>query len=230
MSLNVTRRMLARHMLQIQKSRSHVVATTMISRRLLSSGKPKSPGGRKKLVQKKKKKAASSNTTSTTNKKRPTQAEMSLTDPQLMAQEYVQFSASRKQGTESILELTQTQKLSNYGLAVSLMGFVTWVWYYSMTSVGKSGGGIEQLMEEADEARENAATTSLAEQEVGDMVRTEMGLGSVDKDEYGESLQRAVAAPEDIARAEETRNLQAGANETKTRPLWKKVILFWKKD
>merc|ERR1712194_419513 len=44
-------------------------------------------------------------------------------DPQLMSQEFIQFSSARVPGTESILELTQTQRLSNYALAVSLMGF-----------------------------------------------------------------------------------------------------------
>lgn len=165
-----------------------------------------------------------------------TTAEGNYVDPQLMSQEYIQFSSARKPGTESILELTQTQRLSNYALALSLMGFVTWVWYYSMTSVGQSGGGIEQLMNEAEDARDNNSNSSSSDQEVGDMLRAEMNLGNVDRDDYGKTLDQrnlsvAVAAPENVAREEESKaNANTNASVSPPRPLWKKIVLFWRRD
>lgn len=209
------------------------------SLRTFGTRKPPLTTNRRKVSKGKKKTPMSNTKSATTSNDVSPSSTSPPVDPQQLAQEFIQFSAARKSGTESIQELTQTQKLSNYGLAVSLLGFVGWVWYYSMTSVGKAGGGIEQLMSEAEDAREKAELTSAAEKEVGDMVKAEMGLGNVDKDEYGKLLQErsglsvAVAAPDDIASEEERNNLNASeghVNKTSKRPLWKKIVLFWKKD
>lgn len=154
-------------------------------------------------------------------------------DPQQLASEFVQFSAARKQGSESIQELTQTQKLQNYGLALSLVGFVVGVWYYSMTSVGRSEGGMEQLLSEAEGARDAKEKKSVAEKEVGELLKAEMSLGSLDASDEamgGKGLVVAVAAPDDIARFEEERNLDVTGNKKGGRPLWKKVVFFWKKE
>lgn len=158
-------------------------------------------------------------------------------DPQQMASEFVQFSAARKQGTESVQELTQTQMLQNYALATSLIGFVVWVWYYSMTSVGRPDGGMEQLLIEAEGARGAKEKLSVAEQEVDELLKKEMSLGSMDSaDEAmgGKGMVVAVAAPDEIARQEEERNLGAAAGTqngiSKGKPLWKKVVFFWRNE
>jgi len=127
--------------------------------------------------------------------------------------------------------------LQNYAMAASLAGFVVWVWYYSMTAVGgKSGnGGMEQLISEAESAKEAKERKSVAEKEVDELLQTEMNLGKMDSSDEamgGKGLEVvvAVAAPEEIANREEKRNLEvANANGGKAKPLWKKVVFFWRK-
>ena len=155
-------------------------------------------------------------------------------DPQQLASEFVQFSAARKPGTESLQELTQTQKLQNYGLAVGLLAFVASVWYYSMTSVGRSEGGLEQLISEAEGAKSKKERQSVAEKEVDELLKAEMSLGSLDSTDEamgGKGLVVAVAAPDEIATREEERNLEVAQNNgANRRPLWKRVVLFWRKE
>lgn len=190
---------------------------------------------RYKFSQQKKSPSQSAETTTISTAREPLRVDN--IDPQQMASEFIHFSAARKQGSESVQELTQTQKLQNYGLALSLVGFVTWVWYYSMTSVGRAEGGMEQLLSEAQDARDAKERKSIAEREVEELVNAEMSLGSLDSaDEAmgGKGLVVAVAAPDDIARKEEERNLEVAASRNKGaqggRPLWKKVVFFWRRE
>lgn len=177
--------------------------------------------------------------TEASSKQQPQTNKEDLTklDPHEMASEFITYSTSRKPGTESILEMSATQRLQNYGLAAGLMCFVGWVWYYSMSSVGKAEGGMEQLLEEAQDARDAKADKDKKfgdqEQVVSDLLKAEMGASN--QDEYGKSIQDsqlAIAAPEDIARSEEERNLSGSSSDgaSKKRPLWKKVVFFWKKE
>eukprot|EP00956_Cyclotella_meneghiniana_P043539 scaffold274854_cov53-Cyclotella_meneghiniana.AAC.1 len=45
-------------------------------------------------------------------------------------------SSSRPSGSEAIASLTPEQKMSNYAMAGGLLAFVSYVFYYSLASVG----------------------------------------------------------------------------------------------
>jgi hypothetical protein len=149
-------------------------------------------------------------------------------DPHAMADEFVKQSHGRMPGTEALQSLTMEQKAKNFATAGGLMGFCVWVWWYSIQSVGKSGGkGLEDLQAEAQEARDAAAQKSTSQQEAEDLVGLEMSVDTSDED-----LVIAVAAPDHIAQQEEDENRAARDKKRgkSTRPTWKKIVLFWQKE
>ncbi len=102
------------------------------------------------------------------------QQQFRTTDPHAIANEMVSASSSsnRTPGTESLASLTNEQRLSNYAMAGGLLAFVSYVFYYSLASVGgenkarsllfgeeKSEGdanvtpGFEGFLKEANEGR-----------------------------------------------------------------------------
>eukprot|EP00566_Odontella_aurita_P022166 CAMPEP_0113582568 /NCGR_PEP_ID=MMETSP0015_2-20120614/31989_1 /TAXON_ID=2838 /ORGANISM="Odontella" /LENGTH=236 /DNA_ID=CAMNT_0000487259 /DNA_START=18 /DNA_END=725 /DNA_ORIENTATION=- /assembly_acc=CAM_ASM_000160 len=153
-------------------------------------------------------------------------------DPQQLASEFVRKSSNaRPQGTEALASMTPEQKMRNYATAASLVGFVGFVWWYSMQSVGRSDGGFEELQAEADEARVEAEKKSLSEIEAERLAEIDVTMSNLeteDGEDVGEGVIVAIAAPDEIAREEEEMNLSAkDKGGTKGRPLWKKVVFFW---
>ena len=157
-------------------------------------------------------------------------------DPHAMASEMIQNSSTdgRIQGTEAIASMTPEQKMKNYATATTLVGFVTFVWWYSMQSVGRNTStdssdedGIEsRLREEAKDATNHANAKRISDEEVQELTQLDVTLDASDDD-----LIVAVAAPDDIATLEEDRNLgTTTSNATTHRPLWKKIVFFWKRD
>lgn len=63
-------------------------------------------------------------------------------DPHSIANDRVSSASfgQRTPGTESVASLTTEQKLSNYAMASGLLAFVSYIFYYSLASVG----GVEQ--------------------------------------------------------------------------------------
>jgi hypothetical protein len=163
-------------------------------------------------------------------------------DPHAMASEMIKKSEGRMQGTEAIASMTPEQRMRNYVTAAALVGFATWVWWYSMQSVGRSkdssgdGNDIERkLRSEAEDAVKSAETKTISEQEAEELAQLDLTLGNDDDDLVGDDVIVAVAAPDDVATSEEDINLAAqknksGGDSTTKRPLWKKVVFFWKKD
>ena len=165
-------------------------------------------------------------------------------DPHAMASDMIHKSEGRMQGTDAIASMTAEQKMRNYGTAAALLGFVTWVWWYSMQSVGKSSSSsspddIEtKLREEAQDAVKDAESKTLSQQEAEELAQLDVTMSSeLDADVVGEAndVIVAVAAPDEIATAEEDLNLAAAAthkttSHTNGRPLWKKIVFFWRKE
>jgi hypothetical protein len=139
-------------------------------------------------------------------------------DPHAMAERFVKMSSphDRPSGQESLESVPFQTKLQNYGLAVTLVGFVTGVWWYSMNAVGRADQ--VSFEHEAQEAREVREVKRLQDDLISD-------IGSVDQTGDGEIIV-AVAAPDDIASEEEDEN--RGVLPKSDRPMWKRVILFWK--
>eukprot|EP01083_Nonionella_stella_P075137 204067_1 len=117
---------------------------------------------------------------------------------------------SRISGTEALSALTPQQKMRNYATALGLAGFCTGVWYYSISAVGQADGGIDELRLEAQEARDNLGKKSVEEMNAEE-------LASLDD------------TADEIAQQEEELIITGGEKKVK-RPMWKKVLLFWKKE
>mmetsp|Transcript_40754 Transcript_40754/g.85613 ORF Transcript_40754/g.85613 Transcript_40754/m.85613 type:complete len:283 (-) Transcript_40754:114-962(-) len=80
--------------------------------------------------------AASSSSTVNSNSSSSSRPQTS--DPHSIANEMVSNAAGegRTPGVESVATLTREQKISNYAMAAGLLGFVSYVFYYSLASVG----------------------------------------------------------------------------------------------
>lgn len=140
-----------------------------------------------------------------------------------MADRFVKESSSggRISGTEALESVSPRIKLQNVALATMLVGFVTGVWWYSMNAVGRADEISLEL--EANEARERALIRNAQEEQNKDLANLEMGVsGEEDVD-----ITVAVAAPDEIASQEEDEN-QALLKQSE-RPLWKRVVFFWRK-
>jgi len=155
-------------------------------------------------------------------------------DPHAMASELIERNAAdRVPGTVAIQYLSTEQKMKNFALAGVLMGFCTWVWWYSMNAVGRAdkttddgSDPLETLRAEAQEAK-NRKKKSVSEEEAEELAQLDIGVN--EKDLLGDDVTLAVAAPDDVAQQEEDRN-KAALKKGSSRPLWKKIVLFWKKE
>lgn len=143
-------------------------------------------------------------------------------DPHAMAERFVKNSSKdRPSGQESLESVPFQTKLQNYGLAVTLVGFVTGVWWYSMNAVGRADEvSFEQMAQEARTVRD---VKRLQEDEIIS------DIGSIDQVNDGGDgiIMVAVAAPDEIASEEEDANRPPVLAKS-DRPLWKRVLLFWK--
>jgi len=147
-------------------------------------------------------------------------------DPHQLADEMVRNAPdiTRISGTEALQSITAEQKMKNYGMAVGLASFCVGVWYYSILAVGKPEGGIDELRAEAQEALVGRDRMRAEEKNAEELAQLDVTLSSYGDDD----MIVAVAAPDDIAQQEE--EAMAGGKKKSGRPLWKKVVLFWKKE
>lgn len=109
------------------------------------------------------------------------------------------------------------------------MGFCTSVWWYSIQSVGRAEGGIEDLQAEANEAREVRQEKEVSDGKMEELAGLDVTMSQMSGDMEG--VEVAVAAEAEVAQMEEDLNNAAnGKNAKGKRPLWKKVVFFWKRD
>ena len=165
-------------------------------------------------------------------------------DAHQLAQERILASPdTRIAGTEAIQALTPQQRMRNVGLATFLVGFVGGVWWYSMQAVGRAEADEVSLRAEAEEARGAAERELMQQREAEELAELEVTMANLAEAEAGGELidvkdadiTVAVAAPDAIAREEEERNLAArrraaGGSDGSGRPLWKKVVFFWRRE
>lgn len=161
-----------------------------------------------------------------------------------MAQERIMASSdTRIPGTEAIATLTPEQRMRNFGTAGFLVAFVGGVWWYSMQAVGRAEADEVSLRAEAEEARGAAEREMMQQKEAEELAELEVTMANLAEAEAGGELidvkdadiTVAVAAPDDIAREEEERNIAArkraaGGGDGGDRPLWKKVVFFWRRE
>jgi len=151
-------------------------------------------------------------------------------DPHEIASRMVRDAPdSRIAGTLALNSLSTEAKLRNYATAVVLAGFCTSVWWYSIQAVGKSEGGIEELMAEANDAKEGRESREISDGKMEELAGLDVTMSQMSGDMEG--VEVAVAAEAEIAQMEEDMNNAAnqGAGNVK-KPLWKKIVFFWRRD
>ncbi len=189
-------------------------------------------------------------------------------DPHFIANDRVSAAASgqRTPGTESVATLTTEQKLSNYAMASGMLAFVSYIFYYSLASVGGveqakallfGGGGIDatksnqeddgistnpgffEFLKEAnegraveekrmnDEQKARREASELAELESSTVARLKaQGMdevtvaGSAASEEEELEMARVAGFVED----------GGAAVVGQRKPLWKRVIFFWRRE
>jgi hypothetical protein len=105
----------------------------------------------------------------------------------------------------------ETPKLQNMALATGLFGFVGYVFFYSMNSVGRADGKddpLAQLKAEAHEALQDANQQNKKKLTPEEIQALESGMSY----SAGSDVEVAVAAPADIAAIEEEANLKVFRN------------------
>lgn len=149
-------------------------------------------------------------------------------DPQAEANARMNENMGKMSGIEAVQALPKEIHMANYATAVGLVGFVGYVFWYSMTAVGQSTGSdpLANLQSEAAEARAMKEKKEAQQRSAEELAQLDMGVS--DKDlEKGITL--AVAAPDAIATEEEERNkavLKGGDGQK--RSLLNKVVFFWR--
>jgi len=175
-------------------------------------------------------------------------------DPHAMAAELIQKSPSSQRipGTESLALLSTKQKMQNYVTAGALIAFVTSVWYYSMTAVGKASSqgddedGLHDLEVEAMDARDDADVRDKERKEAEKLVQLERAVVELEKEESGGEL---VTVEEDVGELLLLQGVSSEEHPTEaevfgggevvvlveknvdggSRPLWKKIVFFWRR-
>jgi len=181
-------------------------------------------------------------------------------DPHAIANEMV-FSATttegRTSGTEAIASITKEQKMSNYAMASGLLAFVSYIFYYSLSSVGgsenakqfflgddsvgkdgeaKTNPGFDEFLKEANQGR----SEELRKQEEDRIARGEARELAELEHTTAARLKAEGVEDEIVASAneEEEREMARAAGfeepngdrETTKRPLWKKIVFFWRRE
>ena len=73
----------------------------------------------------------------------PSSSKAFITQRQMLRKQFL--STDRKQGYEALSELEPKKKMANYATAAACAAFVTGVWYYSVSAVGRGDGELEEL-------------------------------------------------------------------------------------
>lgn len=206
------------------------------------------------------------NNTTPTSQKRSSPAQKpssepqyTAVDPHAIANEMVSSAVTmegRKAGTEAIATITKEQKMSNFAMASGLLAFVSYIFYYSLSSVGgeenakqfflgddsegkdgegKVNPGFEEFLKEANEGR-SEEERKLEEERVARGEARELA-----ELEHTTAARLKVEGVEDeiVASANEDEEREmaraAGFEESsgaqlKKRPLWKKIVFFWRRE
>lgn len=184
-------------------------------------------------------------------------AERFKSDPHFIANEMVASGSGggRAPGTEAVATLTKEQKISNFAMATGLFGFVSYIFYYSLASVGgaenakalifggdirqtQEGGetvnpGFEEFLKEANEGRSVEEKRIQAEDEARgearELAELENSTAARLKAEGVEDSSANEEEEREMARVAGFVDGEAGA-AGKKRPLWKRAVFFWRRE
>lgn len=148
-------------------------------------------------------------------------ASKSTRAPVVVTRRTISGPADRPQGQDALVDLDPKKKMANYGMAVGCVAFVTGVWYYSISAVGKGDGEIEEL--------ERAAQKVTVHQSGYKVQQQQQTTAQTVVD--GENVDVVVAAPKEIAEKEERAVVGVvGDGDAPKRSGWRRVVFFWRKD
>ncbi|KAL3766651.1 hypothetical protein ACHAWU_003407 [Discostella pseudostelligera] len=186
-------------------------------------------------------------------------------DPHSIANDRVSSASfgQRTPGTESVASLTTEQKLSNYAMASGLLAFVSYIFYYSLASVGGveqakallfggagedasqvSGGeasvnpGFEEFLKEANEGRaveeKRMKDEQKARREANELAELESSTAARLKAQGMDDAAVAGSASDEeereMARVAGFVEEGEAAVVGQKRPLWKRVVFFWRRE
>ncbi|KAL7515727.1 hypothetical protein ACHAXN_012884 [Cyclotella atomus] len=166
-------------------------------------------------------------------------------DPHAIANEMIQGSSSaRPSGSEAVASsLTSEQKMSNYAMAGGLLAFVSYVFYYSLASVGGAdnakqvmfgGGGNKQ--EGGDALATNAGFAEFLkeakegmEEEEARLTKERKAQGEADKLVDLDRTEGTLSREEEREMAR-VAGFEEEMKDVKRRPLWRRVVFFWRRE
>lgn len=169
-------------------------------------------------------------------------------DPHAIAAEMIRGSntAIRPSGSEAVASLTPQQKTSNYAMAGGLLVFVSYVFYYSLASVGgvdnaravMTGSVGRQIEESGDDDATNSSAgfAEFMKEAKEGLAEEEVRLAKVKKDKREADKLIDLDKTGGVG-GEEEREMSrvAGFEEGEggsavKRPLWRRVVFFWRRD
>jgi len=90
---------------------------------------------------------------------------------------------------------------------------------------------MEELLADAADAKKDQLSKSESERSAEELAQLDVTMSQLDGEGVdGEDLFVAVAADDEVAQREEDLNMIAGKKGKSGRPLWKKIVFFWKKE
>eukprot|EP00816_Leptocylindrus_hargravesii_P006178 CAMPEP_0196819210 /NCGR_PEP_ID=MMETSP1362-20130617/69547_1 /TAXON_ID=163516 /ORGANISM="Leptocylindrus danicus, Strain CCMP1856" /LENGTH=189 /DNA_ID=CAMNT_0042197609 /DNA_START=92 /DNA_END=661 /DNA_ORIENTATION=- len=145
--------------------------------------------------------------------------------------------ADRPQGQDALVDLDPKKKMANYAMAVGCLAFVTGVWYYSISAVGKGDGEMEELERAAQKVTvhqsgykvqtANASNNNAAQNVVSADV---VDVGIAAPSDIAEEEERAAAAAAGVVMDDDDgADLSSSTNKGRSGG-WRRIVFFWRKD
>ena len=165
-------------------------------------------------------------------------------DPHAIANEMIRGSSSaRPSGSEAVASsLTKEQKISNYAMAGGLLAFVSYVFYYSLASVGGADNAKQVIMGTSKEGDALATNAGFAEflkeakegmeEEEARLAKESKAQGETDKlVELDKTETMGTLSREEEREMARVAGFEDGqVQEVKRKPLWRRVVFFWRRE
>ena len=133
-------------------------------------------------------------------------------------------------GIEAVNALPAKVHMANFATAAGLFGFVGFVFWYSMSTVGQVTSDEDSLTIFEQEAK--AGRVAKEKQDAHDRTAEELAgldMGMSEKDLESQGITLAVAAPDEIATLEEDLNKAVLASgEAPKRSMVNRIVFFWR--
>jgi len=132
--------------------------------------------------------------------------------------------ADRPQGQDALVDLDPKKKMANYAMAAGCLAFVTGVWYYSISAVGKGDGEVEELERAAQKVTVHQSGYKV--QQTG-TTATNMGIAA--PSDIAEEEERAIAAAAGVVVVPDDAS-SSSSSATNKGGRWRRIVFFWRKD